>query len=336
MALVAMGCGGGSEGASTSDVVDAAGLDAPAPDSGEGDGGGSPDVPTADGTEPDPSPWGYNTCSVETRVGGVEVTLADEYTGINGLILGGVVPSQVPELIGEVDGCRLLKARNLFCDPSCVPGETCGEEGACIPYPKSLSVGVVTITGMKAPQSMEAKWGNHYTNSGSLEHPGFETGMSIHLRAAGDEAEGFELSGHGITKLEIPSGAGKVAVEEGAGLALKWEPGPAVDGVQVHIELNINNHGSSGAYIACEVEDSGSHSIAAALMTSLQEFGVSGFPSLALTRQSADSVDLPIGCVEFLVASERTVSIEVAGVISCTADGQCPPDQSCGADLQCN
>ena len=32
----------------------------------------------------------------------------------------------------------------------------------------------------------------------------------------------------------------------------------------------------------------------------------------------------------------REVGIELPGVTSCTTDGQCPPGQTCGADLQCH
>jgi len=280
--------------------------------------------------------WNYAPCTLDTRVGGFVVTLAEEYTGINGQVLGGVVPVNIPELIAEEGDCKLLKSRNLFCDPGCVPGETCGEEGTCIPYPEALSVGSVTVTGLKTTETMEAKWGNHYTNTGSLEHPAFETSASLHLSATGGEIEAFGLYGVGVSPLIISLESKQVSASNGTGITLQWEAGPTEEGIRVQIELNINNHGSTNAWIACEVEDTGGFEISAELLSALYDFGVSGFPSLSLTRRSADSVELSIGCVEFFVESEAAVAIEFEGVTSCTSDNQCPPGQSCGVDLQCH
>jgi len=280
--------------------------------------------------------WSYAPCTLDTRVGGFVVTLAEEYTGINGQVLGGVVPVNIPELMAEEGDCKLLKSRNLFCDPGCVPGETCGEEGACIPYPEALSVGSVTVTGLKTTETMEAKWGNHYTNTGSLEHPAFETSASLQLSATGGDIEAFGLQGIGVSPLVISPGSKQVSASNGAGIALAWESGPSEEEVRIQIKLNINNHGSTNAWIACDVEDTGNFEISASLLSALYDFGVSGFPSLGLTRQSADSANLSIGCVEFLVTAEAVVTIEFEGVTSCTSDNQCPPGQSCGVDLQCH
>ena len=86
--------------------------------------------------------------------------------------------------------------------------------------------------------------------------------------------------------------AEKVTVVDGQPIALQWNAGPVHEGVRIHIELNINNHGSTGARIVCEVEDNGSANLPADLVSQLFAFGVSGFPSLVLTRQSADAADL--------------------------------------------
>ena len=51
---------------------------------------------------------------------------------------------------------------------------------------------------------------------------------------------------------------------------------------------------------------------------------------------SAHSTQLEAGCVELIVRTDQDVSIDVAGVTSCTSDGQCGPGESCGADLQCS
>jgi len=285
-----------------------------------------PEVPTA---------LGYAPCLAATRVGGFQITLADDYTGADGQIYDGVVPANVPDEV-QVDGaCRLLRARSLFCEPGCVPGETCGEEGACIPYPERSSVGLVTVTGLKEALAMEAKWGNTYTNPGSMIHPGYEVGADIGLAAAGGDFEPFSLRGFGVEGLVL-AGPGQVVVEPGQSIDLSWEA-PTVEGpAKVRVELNVNNHGSTSAWLACDVADTGSFSVPAALLDALQDIGISGFPSLSLTRRSVDSAVIGPGCVDLRVASERTLGVEIAGQKSCTSDQQCPPGQDCGVDLACH
>ena len=318
LAVALMGCGGGDTAAP--------GLPDAQPDVAEPDT--SPDA--AEG----PGPLTYNPCPRDQHIGGFEVTRADEYTGVNGQVYDGVVPGNIPDVVKESGDCALLQAKSLFCDPGCVPGETCGTEGTCIPYPVAHSVGEVTIAGLKSPLSMEAKWGNHYTNPGTMEHPGYEEGSEISLYAQGGDYEAFALRGYGVSALDVPGG--KTVITGDGDVALSWtppaEPGPA----QVHIELNLNNHGWTSAWIACDAEDTGTFVIPGTLVTDLYEIGVSGFPSLNLTRRSADSATIEPGCVQLTVAAHQTIAIEVDGVTSCTHDGQCPPGASCGADLQCH
>jgi hypothetical protein len=289
---------------------------------------------TEDNGRVDLGPLLYNPCSTATKVGGFEVTLAEKYTGVSGQVLDGVVPAQVPELAQEEGECSLWVAKSLFCDPACVPGETCGESGSCIPYPESHSVGTVIIDGLIDPLTMEAKWGNHYTNPGTMAHPGYEDAALISLQATGGDFEPFALRGVGVQALEVSETSPEVVV--GAGLTVSWLAAQEEPGVSIHLELNINNHGSSSAWIACDVTDSGTYTISSALIEALFDKGVSGFPSLAMTRQSVDSTTIGPGCVQLVVASAQALSVNVEGVTSCTSDAGCPNGQACGADLQCH
>ena len=332
LATLAIGCG--DEAASSPDVGGASDSladvshepDVPTPQS---DLAGAPDLPV--NTEP----LVYAPCPGSTHVGGFQITLADDYTGADGQVLDGIVPANVPEEV-QVDGaCRLLRAVSLYCEPACVPGETCGAEGACIPYPERSSVGLVTLTGLIDALSMEAKWGNTYTNPGSMTHPGYEPGADIGLTADGGDFEAFSLRGFGVEALVV-NGNSDVVVAAGTGISLSWSP-PTVDGpVKVHIELNLNNHGSTSAWIACDAEDTGSFTIPATLLDALYDIGVSGFPSLSMSRRSVDSASISPGCVDLMVVSEAEVPVEIDGITSCTTNQQCPPGQSCGADLACH
>jgi hypothetical protein len=282
----------------------------------------------------DVHPFTYSPCSLAERLGGFTVTLADDYTGVNGEVADGVVPGNVPILIAEGGDCRLLQKPSLFCAPACVPGETCGSDGTCVAYPENQSVGTVEVTGLKSALSMEAKWGNYYGNPGTMEHPGFEPGALVTLRAAGEDLPTFTLGGVGVTPLSISNP--QISIDDDDGLLLEWSAAPGSEAIQMHVELNINNHGSTSAWISCDSPDSGTLEIPQALLAELFQIGVSGFPSLTFSRRSAHSTQLNAGCVELVVRTDQDVSIEVAGVTSCTSDGQCGPGESCGADLQCS
>ena len=291
----------------------------------------SSDEQTADGTAPEPLT--YTPCSLAEGVGGFTITLAEDYTGVSGQVLGGVVPKDVATVAVEAAECRLLEAPILFCDPPCVPGEACDKDGSCITYPESHSVGLVQVSGLKSPLEMDAKWGNHYTNPGTMEHPGFEEGAELSLVAAGGDFEAFALQGVGVRAMEAL--ASTVTVRADEELELTWKPANDPGPTRIRIEMNINNHGANTAWISCDVEDTGSFAVSAELVSELFEKGVSGFPSIDLTRRSADSVTIGAGCVEFIVASTTGLSVDVEGVKSCTNDGQCPQGESCGVDLQC-
>ncbi|MGB0588082.1 MAG: hypothetical protein ACPGU1_00240 [Myxococcota bacterium] len=313
--------GGPSDSASSVEDVTASPADA--------------EVDPLDDAEVLPSPLVYATCLAAERLGGFLVTLAEDYTGASGQVLDGVVPANVPELVQTEGACQLMRAKSLHCDPNCVPGEACAESGACVPYPERSSVGEVVISGLFDPLTMEAKWGNTYTNQGSMVHPGYPVGASLELSAEGGAFGAFSLRGVGVEALE-QTGAQEIVVEAGAPMSLSWVP-PTVDGpVKVHVELNLNNHGSTSAWIACDVPDTGTYTVPSSLLEALYAIGVSGFPSLTLSRRSVDSTTVTQGCVDFVVHSDRNVPITISGVTSCTQDMQCPPGQSCGADLACH
>jgi len=324
LAIVVVGSAGCAEEGSSAVAVDATS------DAWDASDGWAPD--TVD--EPvELPPLVYAPCASDEHIGGFTLTLDDEYTGFNGQVSDGIVPSNIPETVAEVGSCRLLQKHNLFCETPCVPGETCGFEGVCIAYPESRDVGLVTVTGLLEPLSIEVTWGNHYTNPGTMVHPGFETGADIGLSAAGADLEPFQLRGYGVPPLTVTSPS--VSISADAATELTWTAPTAASSAQVHLELNVNNHGSTSAWIACDVEDSGSFILPAALISELYAIGVSGFPSLSVTRRSVDSAALDLGCVDLVVSSARSVAVELDGVTSCTQNHQCPQGQSCGADLQC-
>lgn len=109
---------------------------------GSGPGGSSGTAGAGGGLAP------RGSCDFSDRVGRFTVEKQTDFGVVQGSVADGVVPSSVPEVVSESGGCRLLKRQNFACTPSCVGAETCGQDGVCIPYPRQVSVGTVTIAGL--------------------------------------------------------------------------------------------------------------------------------------------------------------------------------------------
>lgn len=279
----------------------------------------------------------YKPCAIDKKVGGIEATLAAAFTGVQGQVYDGVVPGNIPTEVSKTAECRLYSARSLFCTPACTPGQTCGEAGTCIPYPKTHSVGAVTLTGLKTPLTMNPSGSIfYYTNSSPLPHPGFDAGAALVLKTGGGDYQPVTLLGQGIEQLAAASGSAKVLVESGEAVTVTWKAPAKAGAARIHIELNINQHGGTGGWITCDdVPDTGSYTIPAAMVTALYKMGLSGFPGLTVTRRTADSATITPGCMQFTVVSSMELDLAVSGVTSCTKDSECPTGQTCQADLTC-
>lgn len=272
-------------------------------------------------------------CDVDKRVGRFSIERQKDFGVVTGTISEGVVPTSIPELIAEKNGCKVNKRRTLLCSPACIGAETCGEEGSCIPYPRQVSVGTITIAGLTMPTTMNPqKPGAVYFAPGA-DNPPFEVGSNIVLSAAGtDERAGFELFGIGSEPLEEGP---TWLLEEGKDLAIEW-PAPTDDAVPTHIsvELTIDQHGNSPLSLSCVLEDTGTGSIPAELIDHLINSGVSGFPNGRIARHTVDKVELDVGCVELVVGSAFSASVDVAGFTPCTKPADCPDGQTCNLDLE--
>jgi hypothetical protein len=291
--------------------------------------GGADDPPVIDVSE-----LTYRTCAADAHVGGFAIVLADQFTAVQGKVMDGVVPGNLLAVIESGGECRRLAAPILACEPACGPSETCDVDGACIAHPLAISVGTVEVLGLAAALTMEPTAPtNTYSNPGSLPHPGFAAGAGIALDAGGGSLAPFRLLGWGVSPL---AGApAEIEVQPDAALALAWtapvEAGPA----RVRLTLNVNGHGLVGQRLECEVDDDGAFTIPAALIGALIDDGVSGFPTLELSRASSDRVDLAPGCVDLRVESSRVIDVTIPGLISCNGDDDCPDGQTCRGDLTC-
>jgi hypothetical protein len=266
-------------------------------------------------------------CDIASRVGRFSVEAQSDFGVVQGAVFEGVVPTSIPRLASEAGSCRMLERRNLVCTPACVGATTCGEDGGCIPYPRQISVGNVTIAGLTQPTNLSPQTpGNGYFAPGA-DNPPFTVGSEVTMKAEGDSGRpGFELKGLGSPPLGTkPSWL----IERGKGLTVVWQNGDPSARTKVTVELSVDQHGLSPLTLACEFEDTGAATIPGAVVDQLLDSGVSGFPNGRIFRRTADRVLIDLGCVDLLVGSPLAADVSVAGVVPCTKAADCPTGQTC-------
>ncbi len=272
-------------------------------------------------------------CKSEERVGAFAVYQAENYTNISGSVLTGVKPLGVPELLAQEGSCSLLGPSSLFCDPACRSGETCGFDETCIEAPLKKSAGAVTVTGMDIPVTVSP---NGITFDYSLKiddpNPAFSEGAKLTLSAEGGDFEPFALTAYGSSP--ITAVTNEISVDRDTPMQVAWN---ADDNDRAQIQLNVifNVHGATSGWIICDVPDTGSFEVPAALVTKLIDLGLSGFPKVELVRRSIDTASIAEGCVELSVYSLAKLDVQVAGLNSCNGVEDCESGQVCNDQLVC-
>jgi hypothetical protein len=294
-----------------------------------------PDEPPPDGTPPPaetPFTAPRGACDVSVRSGGFKIEKQVDFGVVQGEVRDGVVPTAIPTVVDDDGRCRLLERRNLACFPACVGMETCGESGACIPFPRQVSVGDVSISGLTRDTVMSPLMpGNSYLSPGATNPP-YGVDSPIVLSASGTESiPAFELFGIGSEPL---GEALTWVLNPGSDLVLEWPAPTASVATTVLAELTIDQHGITPLSLSCELEDTGTATIPAAIVDRLIASGVTGFPNGRLTRRTADHVDLAIGCVDLVVGSPLAASVSISGFTPCDAPADCPSGQTCNIALE--
>jgi hypothetical protein len=258
-------------------------------------------------------------------------------------VLGKVSDGETPLIVAWQESaregsCRLEKPRVPFCSPAC-GADVCVEDNVCRAYPTPLSVGTVTLSGVKLNNGessltlKEAAKAYQAPPGTAFAYPPFAEGEAVRLSASGGELAPFELSAVGVSPLWLDDQS--LDLEAGKPLDLHWAP-PA-DGVasSIHVKLDISHHGGSKGMIECDADDTGALSIPAALLSQLLDLGVAGFPTVIVTRTVSDRKGTGAGTVALVIASSTERAVTVPGVNSCTGNEQCPSGQTCQADLTC-
>jgi hypothetical protein len=273
----------------------------------------------------------YAPCALDQRVGQFSIELAERYTSISGQVFDGVAPKDVPvEVLSDAD-CRLLRAPQPECDPGCEPStQACAEGNTCVPRPVAHDLGTVTITGMAVPLVLHANpVTQSYSNPPSppLPQPGFAPGADLRLASSGGDYAPIALRGWGVSAL---SGVqSPIPVRRGVPTEVAWEAPADAGPARVHLELNINHHGSNKSWIECDVADTGAATLAVGVVDALFGAGESGYPTLTVTRRTATSAPIAPGCVELLVSSQSTSDVQLDDLVSCSSATDCNPGQTC-------
>jgi hypothetical protein len=329
MGIAPSACGSDDSGGNP---TDATGGNASATGGAQNGGGGGSSTSGGSPAGGNVGELAYRPCDESERYGGFEVSLKNG--AVQGQVLNGVVPSYVPEELRVQGECRLLQGKNLFCDPACGTGQACDDGGMCIAIPLGQDVGTVKVSGARTSTGateivLAPTASNFYSTNATLAEPPFEARAPLTLSATGSAfAPAFSLRGEGIEALDVPDDP--IVVEAGMPLALRWAAPSGATAAKVEINVQFNLHGSStAAYIDCDVADDGSFDVPKELIDALLERELSGFPTVVLTRKTADSLAVGSGCLDFFVTSQVSRALEVPGVSSCNVDEDCEAGQVC-------
>lgn len=274
----------------------------------------------------------------------IEVT-ADESGPSSGTtsVLGKVSSGETPLIVAwkqsaSEGACRLSKPRVPFCSPGC-GADVCVEDNVCKPYPTALSVGEVTLSGValsggETSLTLKEVAKAYQPPAGtSFAYPPFAEGDTVRVGAAGGELRAFELQAPGVAPLWLSDET--ITLESDEPLELHWNEAADPKASSVHVKLDISHHGGSKGMIECDLDDTGSLSIPASLVSELLGLGVAGFPTVIVTRSSSSRTRTGAGEVALVVTSFTERAVVVPGVESCTENDECPSGELCQPDLQC-
>jgi len=305
-ALLLLGCpgddddsGGGDDDTTPAD--DDTGDDDTTP--GDDDSSGDDDTAGDPCTFPDPP-----TATIEVVE---EVTYGTPYARVSAWVGDTRFPAYHEVTLAE-GACRYLSLAYGNCEPPCDPTtEVCTAADVCEPYPVGLSAGVLDVTGLAVPVTVEAsEWSpGYYWGSWDLPADIYGPGDGITASFDGDGFDALSLSAEGVADMDSPLEGAHLEMIDGQDAEVTWTPGPDPD-VCVRVEVNGVNaaHGLPLMdIIECVGTDTGSLVIPAALVEEFppgqsQEICVGhDCPPSVLSRYTRASTQTSHGLAEMLV-----------------------------------
>jgi hypothetical protein len=254
----------------------------------------------------------------------------DQYATVSGQFYDGPTapPDRPLEVRMQQAGCQLFT--EVACNPSCGAGTYCSNSKACVANPNPIGVGTVHVEGLSGMslviEPVPPK--NNYTGPTLQPYPPCAEGASITLKS-----DRFTVGIKCIRALVLTSPV-PIPVAKGQPMHVAWTP-PGQPGIsRVQLELEISHHGGYKGQVNCDVADTGSFDIPAALITALVDLGVAGYPSVKVNRLSSSSPPSEPGAT-LSMASLLEVAVDVAGFISCggPTSPPCPSGMTCDSAL---
>jgi len=273
-------------------------------------------------------------------VGAFQVTLkaaagaAPAYTQLFGKVYDGPTPvGTLWETKLTEGGCKLLTPKIPFCATPCGGSALCVADGKCQSYPSALSVGTVKVQGFRTSTgatsfSMDPVAGNYQPVGVTLAHPPCAEGAEVALSST---SPALTVKAQGISELKLTSS--QINMEDGEPATLTWTKPALTASARIKVKLDISHHGGTKGKIACDLEDSGSLTLSAAMLDGLKKLGVAGFPTVIVTREAkgtAAGADLTLK-----ISSGVEQSVKIPGLVSCSKDTDCPTGQKCQTDRRC-
>jgi len=263
----------------------------------------------------------------------------DAHTKIEGYMYDGSLPEMVVWDKKKTDGdCALYTPRTPFCE-ACNPGEICVDTNVCRAQPLTHNVGAMTVTGLTAPSganpislfkvapSETAETGVTYACTESLPVPPCTAGAPVTLAATGGATYGaFSVQAQCIAPLVVTTSS--MMLESGKAFALNWTAGN-ISGARIKVEFDLSHHGGSKGQLRCDAADTGTLQVSATLLDSLIALGVTGFPSIHVSRELTGTTPVGSGQAQLKIYSDATYTAQLAGLVSCETSSECPTGQTC-------
>jgi hypothetical protein len=285
---------------------------------------------------------GMNSASVGSFV--VSVTPGSGAIADKVSVIGKVYDAPNPTNVTWVDGasaagCVLRTPKIPFCEPECADDDVCTGEGVCQPRANAVDVGKVrvenvsTVDGSLDFELAQVAFTYQVPGAVKLAYPPFAELDTVRLQAAGGAGSAFALEAPALTPMVLTGDTPKL--DRGQPFTVTWAPPLDATRSVIQVVLNISHHGGTSGKIDCEVPDTGSLTIPAELISGLVDVGVSGWPTVKLTRHSSGTAQTAWGLVSLGVDSPYERPIEIPGIESCDlpadcASGVCREDRTCG------
>jgi hypothetical protein len=257
----------------------------------------------------DPGPLPPGECARETANGSFSLDVVPGYGRFGGSYHDVAYPRIVVAHLRQGD-CAFYAPEPAFCDPPC-ESSTCAVGGVCWPWPTGVDIGHLTVTGTSPPIALDPYATGAYATFENLSDP-YQPGDRLTLRATGGEqVAGFELSALGVPVLSVPWDV-QTAVE-GQDMVITWDRAESPPGTEVVVHMDSDHHGIR-AYVECRSSDTGSVTVAAAVLDRLIEAGETGIGTYienAWIERVNDAVKrTEDGCVVFGSTSHLQMDVE--------------------------